>query len=167
MRLVALSAVTAMAAMQPTSFPLFRHIRRGPASINRCNPITCCTEGEGVEDEEVEATVYARKKGQYVKKPVDNRDRLAYELTDVTPPERRLGTYKLAPNLGCGDMVEIAEDTFVVKRISYRYAYSAGRYRMVSKGAAVVKAGRLGIERALGRLLPEKDGAEANGSCDA
>ena len=51
-------------------------------------------------------------------------------------------------------MVETAEDTFVVKRISYRYAYSAGRYRMVGKGASVVKAGRLGIERALGRLLP-------------
>ena len=51
-------------------------------------------------------------------------------------------------------MVDTPEDTFVVKRISYRYTYSAGRYRMTGKGASVVKAGRLGIEKALGRLLP-------------
>jgi len=104
-------------------------------------------EGEGGEEEE-EATVYKRKKGGYVKRPVDDRDRLPYELTDVTPPERRLGTYRLAPNLGCGDMVETSEDAFVVKRVSYRYAYRAGRYRMVGKGANVVKAGRFGIEKA-------------------
>ena len=52
-------------------------------------------------------------------------------------------------------VVDTAEDTFEVKKISYRYTYSAGRYRMTSKGASVVKAGRLGIEKALGRLLPK------------
>ena len=150
-------------------------------------------EGEGGEEEE-EATVYKRKKGGYVKRPVDDRDRLPYELTDVTPPERRLGTYRLAPNLGCGDMVETSEDAFVVKRVSYRYAYRAGRYRMVGKGANVVKAGRFGIEKArrapdsplarrphlspphvrpcpvsdqaLGRLLP-KPGREGDGDPDS
>ena len=60
--------------------------------------------GEGAKVEEGgEATVYARKKGGYIKKPVDNRDRLPYELTDVTPPERKVGTFQLAPTLGCGD----------------------------------------------------------------
>ena len=106
-----------------------------------------------LEQEEEEATVYKRKKGGYRPyKPADNRDQLLFELTDITPPERKIGNYRLAPNLGCGDMVETADDTYVVKRISYRYAYSGGRYRMVGKGAAVVRAGRLGIEKALGRL---------------
>ena len=82
-------------------------------SLRRCGSrIVCCSEAmgdEGVEagedavEEDGEATVYARKKGKYVKKQVDNRDRLPYELTDITPPERKIGTYQLAPNLGCGD----------------------------------------------------------------
>ena len=82
-------------------------------SLSRCGSrIVCCSEAmgdEGVEagedavEEDGEATVYARKKGKYVKKQVDNRDRLPYELTDITPPERKIGTYQLAPNLGCGD----------------------------------------------------------------
>ena len=168
-------------------------------SPSRCgHQIVCCSEamdGEGAEggedaevEEDGEATVYARKKGGFVKKQVDNRDRLPYELTDITPPERKVGTFQLAPNLGCGDsetpptparhpfiplqhtapsdsclrpaVVDTPEDTFVVKRISYRYTYSAGRYRMTGKGASVVKAGRLGIEKALGRLLPTPDTRE-------
>ena len=66
--------------------------------------------------------------------------------------------FRLAPNLGCGDIVDLRDDAFVVKRISYRYAYSAGRYRMVGKGAAVIQAGRAGIEKALGRLLRSDPG---------
>jgi hypothetical protein len=75
-------------------------------SSSRCGRrIVCCSEAmgdegaEGGEDAEVEedgeATVYARGKGGFVKKQVDNRDRLPYELTDITPPERKVGTFKL------------------------------------------------------------------------
>ena len=63
-------------------------------------------------------------------------------------------------------VVDTAEDTFVVKRISYRYTYSAGRYRMTGKGASVVKAGRLGIEKALGRLLPTREGEAGTSGSD-
>ena len=83
-------------------------------SSSRCGRrIVCCSEALGDEgaaggedaevEQEGEATVYARKKGGFVKKQVDNRDRLPYELTDITPPERKIGTFQLAPNLGCGD----------------------------------------------------------------
>ena len=101
-----------------------------------------------------EATLYKRKKGGYrAYKPKDDRDRLMYELKEVTPPPRLLGEVRLAPNLGCGDILEYEANTYVVKTVSYRYQYSSGKYRMVGKGANVVQTGRDAIEKALGRLL--------------
>ena len=120
---LALSAVLpSTAAMQAARLSrLYSSSRCGHHSSSRCghhsssrcgHRIACCSEAIGDEaresresaaEEEEEATVYTRKKGGYLKRPVDNRDRLPYELTDVTPPERRIGTFKLAANLGCGD----------------------------------------------------------------
>ena len=120
---------------------------------------------EGGEEEDAIEDAMTFKKGQPRRKSKkDQRDRLLYDVTEVTPPPTRLGQFRLGPSAACGDLIsarmrfegesEKLDHTFVIKRVSYRYEYQGGTYRMVGKGAQVKRADRYATESFLERLLP-------------
>jgi hypothetical protein len=128
-------------------------------------------EEETDEEEDVEeATLYKKRKGSF--RPLqtkDNRDQLLYKVTEITPPPRKLGNFRLGPSAGCGDLIsarvrlgedgEKSEQTFVIKKVSYRYEYQRGAYRMVGKAAGVKAASRDAVESVLNRMLPDEAGS--------
>ena len=78
-----------------------------------------CDPGElGDEDGIVEdATLFRKKKGTYrPSKPADDRDKLLYDVTEVTPPPTALGQFRLGPSAACGDLISARDQTFVIKR---------------------------------------------------
>ena len=127
-------------------------------------------ESEDADVQEVDATLFKKRKGAYKPyQPKDDRDKLLYRVTEVTPPPRVLGNFRLGPSAGCGDLIsarvrldgesEKIEQAFVIKRVSYRYEFSGGRYKMAGKGAYVKQASRDAVETSLSRLLPEESAA--------
>ena len=58
---------------------------------------------------------------------------------------------------------EKLEHTFVIERVSYRYEYQRGKYRMVGKGAQVKRTDRHATEAFLERML-EQDGGSSSGN---
>ena len=116
-----------------------------------------------------------RKKGGTFRPHVskDDRDKLLFDITEITPPPRKLGTFRLEPSAACGDLIsarvrmegesEKVEQPFIIKKVSWKYEYLQGSYRMVSKGADVKMVSRDSTEKFLSRMLPSKspaDGAE-------
>ena len=127
-------------------------------------------EEEEEEGEIQEATLYKRKKGAFKPlQPKDNRDALLYRVTEITPPPRQLGNFKLGPSAACGDLISARvrmddsspkeEQTFVIKKVSYVYEFQRGAYRMVGKRAGVKAASRDAVEAVLNRMLPDEAGA--------
>merc|ERR1719265_191944 len=97
----------------------------GRAFIRAC-------DGFDSSDEVEDAQVYRKRKGQFKPhKPKDSRDKLLYQVTEVTPPPTKLGLFRLEPSAGCGDLIsapvrvdgefEKSEQTFVIKRVAYQY----------------------------------------------
>src|SRR6056297_291966 len=107
-------------------------------------------EGWGEGDEEVmDAVVFRKRRGTFQQyKPKDNRDSLLFTVTLMTPPERPLGTFRLDPNTGCGDIIQLAAtgQAYLIKSVAYRYSYAAGAYRMVAKGVKVKEHSRDSLE---------------------
>jgi len=134
----------------------------------------------GNADDEIEDAQVFRKKGGSFRphKPKDNRDKLLFDVTEITPPPTKLGVFRLEPSAACGDLIsarvpvegepEKVEQAFVIKKVSYRYAYSQGGYRMVSKGAEVKQASRDSTEKFLKRMISgfDTDAAEDAGALD-
>ena len=124
---------------------------------------------DALEDAFEDAQLLKRGRKGY-KAPKDNRDALLYKVTEISPPPKKLGTFRLPPNAGCGDIIcapvrldgeaEKSEQTFVIKKVSYRYAYQSGRYVMVGKEAGVKKASRDATDAFLQRMLPDESGLE-------
>lgn len=123
----------------------------------------------------VSRRIFRKKGGQFKEhKPKDNRDKLLYTVTETTPPPTKLGVFQLDPSAGCGDLIaarvrvdgeaEKQEQAFIIKKVSYRYAYDGGSYKMVSKGAEVKMASRDSTEKFLNRLLPKMEDAKAEGT---
>jgi len=79
----------------------------------------------------------------------------SYTVTEMTPPPRRLGLFRLEATAGCGDMIEVDDVSFVIRKVAYQYQYIGGAYRMVSKAAKVKKTSRDSVERFMERLLPK------------
>ena len=125
-------------------------------------------EEESEEDDSIEdAKLFQKRKGKFSeKKPKDNRDKLLYKVTEITPPPTDLGQFRLGPTAACGDLIsapvrmdgeaEKVDQTFVIKRVSYRYEYQRGTYRMVGKGAMVKRTDRHATEEWLMRMLPQE-----------
>ncbi|KAG8468242.1 hypothetical protein KFE25_013325 [Diacronema lutheri] len=82
----------------------------------------------------------------------DGRDELPYRLTSIGPPEKRLGTFRLDPLTHCGDTLCVGDRKFVVKRVTFCYKLSGGKYRMVRKAAACKEQARISAEVALQRM---------------
>ena len=105
-------------------------------------------EEEEEEGEIQEATAVQEEKGAFKPlQPKDNRDALLYRVTEITPPPRQLGNFKLGPSAACGDLISARvrmddgspkeEQTFVIKKVSCVYEFQRGAYRMVGKRAGV------------------------------
>lgn len=104
-----------------------------------------------------EAQLWKRRRGRFKPyKPKDNRDTLLYDVTEMTPPPSHLGTFRLEPGAACGDMISLvgATQAYVIKKVSYRYEYGSGGYKMVGKRVSVKRASREGVEKFLQRMLP-------------
>lgn len=130
--------------------------RTGLSAMCEVNENEAVTDEDTVEEAK-EATLLKKRKGKFVPHKVkDNRDRLLYSVTEVTPPKRTIGEYRLDANAGCGDMICVGEETFVIQKVGYRYVYVSGAYRMVGKQAYVKKASREGTESFLERMLDTK-----------
>jgi len=92
-------------------------------------------------------------------------------VTEITPPPTKLGLFRLEPSAGCGDLIsapvrvdgefEKSEQTFVIKRVAYRYEYQGGAYRMTGKRADVKKASRDAAEAFFERMLPKDEDMSA------
>lgn len=52
---------------------------------------------------------------------------------------------------------QVANLSFVIRKVAYQYQYIAGQYRMVSKAASVKKTSRDSVEKFMERLLPKED----------
>ena len=149
-----------------------------PTHCARC-ALRLCDAGSWLEpeDEDIveDAQLFKKQKGTYKAHVVkDDRDKLLYDITESTPPPTMLGQFRLGPSAGCGDLISArvrldgeaakSEQTFVIKSVSYRYAYQRGAYRMIGKGASVKRADREMTERFLKRMLPKEDSAAASSS---
>ena len=150
-------------------------VARALAPCARGGAVRACDAGwlpgeeEGEEDDSVEdAKLFQKRKGTFrEKKPKDNRDKLLYDVTEITPPPTDLGQFRLGPSAACGDLIcapvridgeaEKVDQTFVIKRVSYRYEYQRGTYRMVGKGAMVKRTDRHATEAFLERMLPQEE----------
>ncbi|KAL1498481.1 hypothetical protein AB1Y20_013806 [Prymnesium parvum] len=119
------------------------------------------------EGEVHDAPTFRRTKGKLrPRKPKDNRDRLLYDVKEVTPPPKKLGTFRLEPSLSCGDIIQHKGRTFVIQKVSYMYSYVGGTYRMTSKGADVKETSREAVEKFMTRMLPSKPGEKLDGTTD-
>jgi hypothetical protein len=168
--LAAVAALMPSARLGSASVPASRWVLRTPLTLLVAGDDA---DADGTSDDDVtEAQIFRKKRGTFQEyKPKDNRDKLLYDVTEVTPPPTKLGKFKLEPSAGVGDLMIANDQTYVIQKVSYRYTYEAGALRMFAKGAAVKKASREATESFLRRMLPtEGDGVSppaADGSSDA
>ena len=131
------------------------------AASRSAAPLLCAPEDEDwlgqPKEDVVEDAQLLRKRGGKFKPAKDDRDKLLYEVTEVSPPPQNLGRFRLGPSAACGDLISARDETFVIKKVSYRYAYERGAYRMVAKGADVKRTDRQMQEAFLERMLPKSD----------
>lgn len=75
-----------------------------------------------------------RKKGASWKK-TDNRDSLPF-VVSANAADGKLtlvGTYLLDASTGCGDLLDLSGNIFLVQRVSYLYKYESGGFRVFKK----------------------------------
>ena len=74
--------------------------------LRRAGGVHACAAEEAEDQEPEEAVLYKKKKGAYKPyQPKDNRDKLLYQVTEITPPPKKLGLFRLGPSAGCGDLI--------------------------------------------------------------
>jgi hypothetical protein len=75
-----------------------------------------------------------RKKGASWKK-TDNRDSLPFVVSANTADGKLtpVGTYLLDSSTGCGDLLDLSGNIFLVQRVSYLYKYESGGFRVFKK----------------------------------
>eukprot|EP00967_Tisochrysis_lutea_P031428 scaffold37056_cov36-Tisochrysis_lutea.AAC.1 len=158
---LSLSTVSYRTLPSPLLSPFLPRVRASP-------PALCASreEEKGVDEERGdeplgEARVFRRRRGSFQPyKPKDARDSLLFSVTLMTPPERGLGTFRLDPNTGCGDIIQLADtgQAYLIKSVAYKYAFSHGAYRMVAKSVKVKEAARDSVEKWMARMLPDQSG---------
>lgn len=93
---------------------------------------------EGGDDDDVEFMYETgftkRKKGAGWKK-TDNRDSLPFVVSSNSADGKRneIGTYLLDSSTGCGDILDLRGNIFLVQRVSYLYKYESGGFRVFKK----------------------------------
>jgi hypothetical protein len=75
-----------------------------------------------------------RKKGATWKK-TDNRDSLPFVVSTKSADGilKPVGTYLLDASTGCGDILDLGGNIFLVQRVSYLYKYEQGGFRVFKK----------------------------------
>lgn len=75
-----------------------------------------------------------RKKGASWKK-TDNRDSLPFVVSANSSDGKLtlVGTYLLDSSTGCGDLLDLSGNIFLVQRVSYLYKYESGGFRVFKK----------------------------------
>ena len=75
-----------------------------------------------------------RKKGAGWKK-TDNRDSLPFVVSSNSNDGKlkEIGTYLLDSSTGCGDLLDLSGNIFLVNRVSYLYKYESGGFRVFKK----------------------------------
>lgn len=110
--------------------------------------------GDGNDDDELrEDMSLSKKKGNSWKKfkNKDTRDMLPFDVINMTPPETKIGVFRLQPHTNCGDLLTWKDESFLVKRVTCSYRYMGGALRMFKKTAQVVELNRAFQERSLER----------------
>lgn len=85
-----------------------------------------------------------------------SEERFPYEVYDTSPPCKIIGVFSLPP-IGCGDILKVNDDAYVVKRVASRFKYTAGRFLLESKRADATEMSREADERRLNRLISADD----------
>eukprot|EP00316_Scyphosphaera_apsteinii_P002954 CAMPEP_0119306342 /NCGR_PEP_ID=MMETSP1333-20130426/7124_1 /TAXON_ID=418940 /ORGANISM="Scyphosphaera apsteinii, Strain RCC1455" /LENGTH=121 /DNA_ID=CAMNT_0007309615 /DNA_START=158 /DNA_END=523 /DNA_ORIENTATION=- len=118
----------------------------------QCNVLD---DGDDVQD----AMLFRKKGGKGFRpyKPKDNRDKLLFDVTNIVPPPKSLGRFRLEPVASCGDIVECRGKVFVIKKVFYRYTYTGGAYRMVGKAVHVKETSREAVEQFMQRVFSTPD----------
>ena len=119
---------------------------------------------DGEDEMIIEDASVLKKNGKARKAPKDDRDKLLYQVTEISPPPTQLGVFKLDPNAGCGDMIQHEDSTFIIKKVSYKYAHRGGRMQMIGKDAAVKEAARDSLEKFMTRMLGSDDEGGEDGA---
>jgi hypothetical protein len=126
-----------------------------------CNACRAFGEGddgdEGLMFGEDEAVVFHKKKTQ---QPQEERDRLMFDVY-LTPPKRKLGTFKLPPLTANGDMIWLRDDKYIVRRVEAHYRYEAGAFRMFKKTAEAAEMMRLASERVAMKMMMPQEGSSS------
>ena len=128
---------------------------RSPARV-AASRVVRMADDDAEDTEVVEDAVLGKrtKRGVKFKRPLDNRDSLLYRVFDTSPPRAALGLFRLDPTAACGDLLVVGDRNYIVRKVSYRYVYTQGAYRMVQKVLDVKETGRDAVEKSLGRMLP-------------
>ena len=141
-----LSKITATLLMFAVSSMAFIQIQRVLAKsssgirFNR-NPsissLSVISKDDSDEDElefMYETGFTKRKKGASWKK-TDNRDSLPFVVSSNSNDGklREIGTYLLDSSTGCGDLLDLSGNIFLVNRVSYLYKYESGGFRVFKK----------------------------------
>lgn len=82
---------------------------------------------------------------------------MTYEVRQVTPPQRSLGTHKFPSNTNCGDTIELRNRYFVVDKVSYHYSLQYGKYKRDDTRLYVQEATRYLLNKHLDALYTGED----------
>lgn len=83
----------------------------------------------------------------------DGRDSLPFEVYDVVPPKRKIGTAKLPPMTSTGDTMWHGSKHYRVLRVSSHYKYEGGRFVMRKKVIDAKELARVAREQVVARLV--------------
>ena len=85
---------------------------------------------------------------------------MTYEVRQVTPPQRSLGTHKFPSNTNCGDTIELRNRYFVVDKVSYHYSLQYGKYKRDDTRLYVQEATRYLLNKHLDALYTGDDASK-------
>lgn len=105
--------------------------------LNRSTKHSVISKDDSEEDElefMYETGFTKRKKGAAWKK-ADNRDSLPFVVSAKSADgvQKPVGTYLLDASTGCGDILDLGGNIFLVQRVSYLYKYEQGGFRVFKK----------------------------------
>lgn len=86
-------------------------------------------------------------------------DDMPFDVRVISPPPRHLGRFRLHPRTGRGDIIEMGDTSYVVKRVRSHFVWSAGGGsgqagpKLTRKTVETVSVARKSIEISLERTL--------------
>lgn len=79
---------------------------------------------------------------------------LPFDVNIISPPPRRLGSFRMDPRTHCGDIVEHDGQAYSVRRVRMRYRYKRNEGLKVTRKTLEVKSlARKAVERFLKAAL--------------